>query len=120
MRDSMNDPGITVVGSYKVGFTFRAARLPVRGETLLGDTFNAALSVALAEGKSLIAAAEFACRAGAIAVTNRRGHPGLAEARRARNRLATPVGHVIRWYDLSVRPRSNAAPWPSGFPARGK
>ncbi len=105
MRDSMNDPGITVVGSYKVGFTFRAARLPVRGETLLGDTFNAALSVALAEGKSLIAAAEFAC---------------LADALRARNRLATPVGHVIRWYDLSVRPRSNAAPWPSGFPARGK
>jgi ribokinase len=40
MRDSANAPSITVVGSYNVGFTFRAARLPVPGETLLGDAFH--------------------------------------------------------------------------------
>jgi ribokinase len=37
--------------------------------TAAGDVFNAALAVALSEGKSLVAACEFAVRAGAVSVT---------------------------------------------------
>ncbi|HEY8884688.1 MAG TPA: ribokinase, partial [Chloroflexota bacterium] len=65
--------------------TVSAPRVKVVDTTGAGDAFNAALSVALAEGKSMIAAAEFACRAGAFAVTK----DGVIPALPTRSELET-------------------------------
>lgn len=46
--------------------------------TAAGDAFNGALAVALAEGKSLVEATEFAVKAAAISVTRRGAQPSLA------------------------------------------
>lgn len=53
---------------------------PVRAvdTTAAGDAFNGALAVALAEGKSLVAAAEWANRAAALAVGRPGAQPSLA------------------------------------------
>ena len=45
--------------------------------TAAGDAFNGALAVALCEGKSLVEAAQFACRAAAISVTRLGAQPSL-------------------------------------------
>jgi ribokinase len=52
-----------------------------------GDAFNGALAVALAEGRPLIDAAEWACAAGALAVT-RPGAQGASPRREEIDRLA--------------------------------
>lgn len=51
--------------------TFRSTAIPVKAvdTTAAGDTFNGALCVALAEGKTLQSAVEFAAKASAISVT---------------------------------------------------
>ena len=55
-----------------------------------GDVFNGALAVALAEGRSLLAAARFATAAAAISVT-RLGAQTSAPTRREINKLFTPA-----------------------------
>jgi len=40
MTEYKSRPLITVVGSFAVGLTLRAARFPVAGETLLGTDFD--------------------------------------------------------------------------------
>ena len=52
-----------------------------------GDAFNGALAVALAEGRSLVEAAAWACAAGALAVT-RPGAQGALASRAEIDRLA--------------------------------
>ncbi len=42
-----------------------------------GDTFNGALAVALSEGREIVDAARWACRAGAISVTRKGAQPSL-------------------------------------------
>jgi ribokinase len=47
----------------------RAPKVKAIDTTAAGDVFNAALAVALSEGKDLAAACDFAVRAGAVSVT---------------------------------------------------
>jgi ribokinase len=54
-----------------------APRVAVVDTTGAGDAFSAALAVALAEGRELVDAAEFAVRAGALAVTKPEVVPAL-------------------------------------------
>jgi ribokinase len=57
--------------------TVGAPTVPVTDTTGAGDAFNGALAVALGEGRSVEAAVRFACRAGALAVTEKEVIPGL-------------------------------------------
>ena len=54
-----------------------AARVDAVDTTAAGDSFNAALAVALVEGKELMAAVDFACAAAAITCTRRGAQASL-------------------------------------------
>jgi ribokinase len=54
-----------------------APAVPVTDTTGAGDAFNGALAVALGEGMAIEEAVRFACRAGALAVTEAEVIPGL-------------------------------------------
>lgn len=56
-----------------------APSVPVADTTGAGDAFNGAFAVALGEGKPLAEAVQFACRAGALEVTEAEVIPGLPE-----------------------------------------
>lgn len=64
------DDAVTTVGAPSVSVT---------DTTGAGDAFNGAFAVALAEGKPLEQAVRFACRAGALAVTEQEVVPALPE-----------------------------------------
>src|SRR5690606_9891464 len=73
-------------GAYVAGGSIRRWIPPFKvaalDATAAGDVFNGALALALAEGKDLVAAAEFATAAAAIAVTRlgaQTSIPGRAE-----------------------------------------
>jgi ribokinase len=72
-----------------------------------GDVFNGALVVALAEGRSLLAAAQFACAAAAISVTRLGAQPSAPTRREIESLLATgkvPSGRRSRVRNNSVYP----------------
>ena len=56
-------------GCYWNGTCLPAFPVPVKDTTAAGDTFNAALAVALAEGRPMLAALKFANAAAAVSVT---------------------------------------------------
>jgi ribokinase len=77
----MPQPVITVVGSFVVGMVckkFPGVAVDVVDTTGAGDAFNAGLGVALAEGRSLVDAVQFANCAGALACTRLGVIPALA------------------------------------------
>lgn len=57
-------PKVTVIGSFNIDLLIRTPRMPVKG-----DAFNGALAVALAEGRTLSEAVNFANAAAALQVT---------------------------------------------------
>ncbi|MFB6296319.1 MAG: ribokinase [Halobacteriales archaeon] len=57
--------------------TVEAPEVPVTDTTGAGDAFNGAFAVALGEGMAVEDAVRFACRAGALAVTEKEVIPGL-------------------------------------------
>lgn len=63
-----------------------APRVDAVDTTGAGDTFSAALAVALAEGAEIVEAAGFACRAAAVAVTA----PGVIDALPHRSQIDDP------------------------------
>ena len=68
-----------------------APSVPVADTTGAGDAFNGAFAVALGEGKPPAEAVEFACRAGALEVTEEEVIPGLPE----RDEVDTMAGGSI-------------------------
>jgi ribokinase len=68
--------GATVI-TGEAALDVPAPRVRVVDTTGAGDAFTAALGVALAEGQELVAAASFACQAGALAVTRAEVIPAL-------------------------------------------
>jgi ribokinase len=56
-----------------------APSVPVADTTGAGDAFNGAFAVAIGEGKPPVEAVQFACRAGALEVTEKEVIPGLPD-----------------------------------------
>jgi ribokinase len=73
--------------------------------TAAGDVFNGALSVALAEGLSMIEAVKFANAAGAIAVTRMGAQPSAP----ARNEIDNLIGVTRRRVDAPSEPALDGA-----------
>ena len=69
------DGALVVTGSETTRIS--APSVPVTDTTGAGDAFNGAFAVALGEGHDVESAARFACRAGALAVTEMEVVPGL-------------------------------------------
>jgi ribokinase len=103
-RPSGRRPRITVVGSFAVGMTIRAPRLPVFGQTLLGSDFD--MGPGGKGSNQAVAAARLGADAGLVALVGRDALAGIAhdlyksegvDARHVRTRedRATGVGFII-------------------------
>ena len=66
---TLGERGALLLAEDGDGSSIPTPRVEVRDTTAAGDTLNAALAVALAEGRPLVDAIAFACTAAALAVT---------------------------------------------------
>lgn len=73
---TQGEAGALVINEKEL-ISVSAPSVPIADTTGAGDAFNGAFAVALAEGKSLDNAVQFACQAGALEVTEKEVIPGL-------------------------------------------
>lgn len=92
----LGERGALALDQFGGAWHVSAAPVKVVDTTAAGDAFSAALAIALAEGKDLVAATQFACAAGAVAVGREGAQPSMP--------TRSEVDEMLEAYEFRTRP----------------